>query len=102
MPRVPANDEGQALRRLQTLQEAGVHTGIWWYADHPTHYAGDAAAATADIGERLLVSLAQALASAVRLIKADDVTPRLQDEFYTASRAAGGNVGASGPSPPAD
>jgi hypothetical protein len=21
--------------------ESGAYTGIWWYADHPTHYRGD-------------------------------------------------------------
>ena len=39
MERVPASAEGTALGRLQALRDAGVHTGIWWYADHPTHYA---------------------------------------------------------------
>src|SRR3954451_11992778 len=48
MQKVPEDDEGQALNRLRELNEAGVRTGIWWYADFPTHYAGDAHAATAE------------------------------------------------------
>jgi creatinine amidohydrolase len=89
MERVPADDEGQARGRLQALQAAGVRTGIWWYADYPTHYAGDAQTATAELGEQLLSTLAEGLARAMRAIKADDVTARLQAEFYTASQAPG-------------
>jgi creatinine amidohydrolase len=85
MQRVPSGDEGKALNRLRKLQEAGVHTGIWWYADHPTHYQGDAAVATAEAGDRIFDAMAKAIARAVRLIKEDDVTPRLQAEFYKGS-----------------
>ncbi|MDQ5852883.1 MAG: creatininase family protein [Chloroflexota bacterium] len=87
MEQVPAGDEGKALNRLQALREAGVQTGIWWYADHPTHYQGDAHAATAEAGERLLDAMAQTVARAVRAIKEDSETQRLQDAFYTASAA---------------
>ena len=87
MDQVPTDDEGKALNRLQALREAGVQTGIWWYADHPTHYQGDARPATAEAGERLLEARAQMIARAVRAIKADAEAKRLQDEFYAASAA---------------
>jgi creatinine amidohydrolase len=87
MDLVPADDEGKARNRLQALREAGVQTGIWWYADHPTHYAGNASFATAETGERFLDAMAQAIARAVRVIKADTEAKRLQDEFYAASGA---------------
>ncbi len=87
MQQVPADDEGKALNRLQALREAGVQTGIWWYADHPTHYQGDARLATAEAGERLLDAMARTVAHAVRMIKADTETKRLQDEFFAASEA---------------
>ena len=87
MDRVPATDEGKALGRLRALGEAGAQTGIWWYADHPTHYAGDAHPAEAEAGERLLDAMAHAVARAVRAIKADTEAKRLQDEFYAASAA---------------
>jgi creatinine amidohydrolase len=89
MGRIPADDEGQARNRLQALREAGVQTGIWWYADHPTHYQGDARLATRDAAEQLLETMADAIARAVRAIKADDVTPRLQDAFHRAAAAPG-------------
>ena len=85
MDRVPADDEYKARGRLQALREVGVETGMWWYADHPTHYAGDARPAVAEAGNRLLDSRAEAIARAIRAIKADTESTRLQEEFYTAS-----------------
>ena len=87
MDQIPANDEGKTLNRLQALREAGVQTGIWWYADHPTHYASDARTATDDAGDRLLGAMAHAVARAIRAIKADTEAKRLQDEFFAASTA---------------
>jgi creatinine amidohydrolase len=85
--KVPAGDEGKARNRLQALRDAGVQTGIWWYADHPTHYQGDASRASPEAGEHLLEAMAQALVRAVRAIKEDSVTRRLLDAFYAGSGA---------------
>jgi creatinine amidohydrolase len=84
---VPTFDEGKALNRLQALREAGVQTGISWYADYPTHYMGNASPATAEAGADLFERMAQHVARAVRAIKADSETGRLQNEFYAASQA---------------
>ena len=89
MDLVPTNDEGKAHNRLQALREAGVQTGIWWYADHPTHYAGNASFATAEAGNQLLDVMADAVVRAVRTIKADTVSKRLQDEFFVGSAVPG-------------
>jgi creatinine amidohydrolase len=86
MSRIPVDDEGKARGRLQTLREVGVQTGVWWYADHPTHYAGNAAHATADAGEQILDAIAESIARAVRAIKADTTAKQLQDEFFAASQ----------------
>lgn len=77
-----SDGEGMPLNRLKNLRDLGIDTGIWWYADHPTHYCGDGTPATVEKGERLLAARAAALARAVRAIKADDVTRSLQDEFF--------------------
>jgi creatinine amidohydrolase len=77
--------EGMPLNRLKPLTDTGVYTGIWWYADHPTHYRGDGTPATAEKGDLLLSARARALARAIRAIKEDQVTKRLQDEFFAAS-----------------
>ena len=82
MEKVPSDDEGKSLARLKTLREAGIQTGIWWYADHPTHYQGDATPANAVTGELFFDTMAEALAKQVRLIKEDKMTRELLDEFY--------------------
>ena len=84
--RVRADGEGAARGRLQALTDLGTMTGIWWYSDHPTHYAGDASPATAESGERWLAARGKALARAIRAIKADDEALRLQQEFFAASQ----------------
>lgn len=87
MSQVPTTEEGKALNRLRALAEVGVRTGMWWYADYPTHYAGDATPATAEVGAHLFEQMAQHVVRAVRAIKADTETARLQQEFYAASLA---------------
>jgi len=62
-----------------------VYTGIWWYAKFPDHYAGDAAPATKELGEYEMKSWAAQVANAIRAVKADDVSLRLQREFYEKS-----------------
>jgi creatinine amidohydrolase len=65
---------------------AGVYTGIWWYAKFPDHYAGDGAAATRELGEFDMKAAATNIANAIRAVKADQVSPRLQDEFFGRSK----------------
>ena len=93
MDLVPSDDEGTSRDRLKALRDAGVMTGIWWYADHPTHYQGEASTATADAGNRALDAMAQHVAQAVRAIKADTESRRLLDAFYAGSQKPG--VGAN-------
>jgi creatinine amidohydrolase len=82
MDRLPDPGEEAPLNRLRALREAGAHTGIGWYADHPTHYAGDARPANAAAGERMLDFMGKALARVIRLVKDDQATPALLQEFY--------------------
>ena len=79
---LPSDGEGMPLERLKPLRDLDTDMGIWWYADHPTHYCGDGRPATAEKGERWLADRAQALAKIIRAIKADSETKRLQDEFF--------------------
>ncbi len=64
---------------------ANVYSGIWWYARFPNHYQGDASGATAERGAALQQVRADAIANAIRAIKADQVGPRLQKEFFERS-----------------
>lgn len=80
------DDEGMPQGRLQHLLDLGVSTGIWWYADHPTHFRGNGIPAAAEKGDSFLAARARALALAIRAIKDDTETKRLQDEFFAASQ----------------
>jgi len=80
-----AKDEsGADLQRLDLPQ--GVYTGIWWYARFPNHYAGDGAAATRELGEFDMKAWVQQVVTAIRAIKADQESLRLQNEFFEKSR----------------
>lgn len=80
-----SDGEGKALGRVRELRAAGLTPGIWWYADHPTHYSGDGTPATAAKGERYLDAVGRSLAHAIRLVKVDTVSPALQAEFFAAA-----------------
>ena len=77
-------ESGADLNRLDL--PTGVYTGIWWYAKFPEHYAGDASAANLALGEFDMNAWASNIANAIRAIKADQMSPRLQDEFYQKAR----------------
>jgi creatinine amidohydrolase len=64
---------------------ANVYTGIWWYARFPFHYSGNGAAATKEQGEADVQAWINTLVRAIRAIKADDESLKLQNEFYDKS-----------------
>ena len=79
---LPQDGEGMPLGRLKSLSDQAIYTGIWWYADNPTHYNGDGRPAEAEKGEAWFADRSHALARAIRAIKDDKTSKRLQDEFY--------------------
>jgi creatinine amidohydrolase len=79
---LPDDGEGNPLGRLKPLSGQETYTGIWWYADNPTHYCGDGHTATAEKGKVWFEDRARALVKAIRAIKDDRTARRLQDEFY--------------------
>ena len=79
---MPKDGEGMPLNRLKHLRDLNVDMGIWWYADHPSHYCGDGIPATVEKGNRWLDARARAFAKTIRAIKDDTETKRLQDEFF--------------------
>jgi len=79
---LPTDKEGYPLDRLKNLRDLGVDVGIWWYADYPSHYCGDGIPATVEKGNHWLDARARAFAKAIRAIKDDMETKRLQDEFF--------------------
>jgi creatinine amidohydrolase len=59
-----------------------VYTGIWWYARFPNHYAGDASAANKELGEFDQKEWSRQIAEAIKAIKADDESLKLQTQFF--------------------
>ncbi len=59
-----------------------VYTGIWWYARFPNHYAGDASAANKELGEFDQKTWSREIADAIKAIKADDESLKLQNQFF--------------------
>ena len=82
-PERSKTESGKDQNRMEL--PVGVYTGIWWYAKFPNHYQGDSAGATAARGEAVTKATADAIANAIRAVKADRVGPRLQKEFFDAS-----------------
>lgn len=79
-----AGNESGADQKRVNLPE-NVYTGIWWYARFPYHYSGDGSTATRELGEADVQSWITAVVRAIKAIKADDESLKLQKEFYEKS-----------------
>ena len=64
----------------------GVYTGIWWYARFPNHYAGEGAVASRELGEFEAKTWINGIVAAIRGVKADSESLRLQNEFFERSK----------------
>ena len=64
----------------------GLYTGIWWYARFPNHYAGEGAVASRELGEFEAKTWINAIVQAIRAVKADQASLRLQNEFFERSK----------------
>jgi creatinine amidohydrolase len=80
-----AGSESGADRARLKLPE-NVYTGIWWYARFPNHYSGVGAAATKELGESRMNAWVEAIVEAIRAIKADQESLKLQNEFFEKSK----------------
>lgn len=61
---------------------ADVYTGIWWYARFPNHYSGDGTKATLALGEYDTKAWVADLVAAIKAVKADEESLKLQTQFY--------------------
>jgi creatinine amidohydrolase len=80
-----AKQESGADQKRLNLPDT-LYTGIWWYARFPNHYAGEGAAATKELGEFDMKEWTSELVTALRAVKADSESLRLQNEFYEKTR----------------
>jgi creatinine amidohydrolase len=76
-------ESGADLHRLNLPRS--LYTGIWWYARFPNHYAGNAAAANKGLGEFDMETWTDELVSAIRAVKTDTESLKLQNEFFEKS-----------------
>jgi len=74
-----ASQSGDNQRRLNL---ANIYTPIWWYAAYPNHYAGEGAKATPEFGKFIAEHEITSFVQALKAIKADTSTIKLQNEFF--------------------
>ncbi len=79
MDAVPS-EPAEPLGRMAHLP--GAYTGIWWYANYPEHYAGDARSASPEKGRVLFQLQVEALAEFLARVKEDTLVPALEKEFF--------------------
>jgi len=73
------NESGKNLDRLSI---PNIYTAIWWYADYPNHYAGEGDKATTALGKLVADHTISQLIDAIKAVKSDDKTLKLQKEFF--------------------
>jgi creatinine amidohydrolase len=79
-----AKESGADQKRVKLPGD--VYTGIWWYARFPNHYSGEGALATKEMGEFQMKAWVNAISEALRAVKEDDQSLKLQNEFYEKSQ----------------
>jgi creatinine amidohydrolase len=79
-----ASESGADQKRVNLPEN--VYTGIWWYARFPYHYSGEGALATRELGEYDMKAWVNSIVTAIRAVKADQESLKLQNEFYEKSK----------------
>jgi creatinine amidohydrolase len=64
------------------LNLPNLYTPIWWYASFPNHYAGEGDKATTEFGKFITDYEIASFIKALKEVKADTTTLKLQNEFY--------------------
>jgi creatinine amidohydrolase len=73
-------ESGANQQRLQL--SSNLYTAIWWYASYPNHYAGQAEFASEELGKLITDNTVLDLIKAIKEVKADTETLRLQQEYF--------------------
>jgi creatinine amidohydrolase len=80
-----ATEESGADQKRLSLPD-NVYTGIWWYARFPNHYSGEGTAGNKELGEFDQKAWSQQIAEAIKAIKSDQESLKLQDKFFEDSQ----------------
>jgi creatinine amidohydrolase len=73
--------DGMPQRHLEHL-DGYAYTTLRWYSDFPNQFASDGVPGTAELGQLMLQARARALAETIRVVKKDDATRGIQDDFF--------------------
>lgn len=76
-----SSESGADQNRLKGLPDS-IYTGIWWYAKFPDHFSGNPAASNKELGTFDMNTWSDEIADAVRAIKADESSLKLQNEYF--------------------
>lgn len=74
------SQSGKNQGRLTELPNQ--YTGIWWYAQYPNHYAGDATKSSVELGKLLTEADADQLTQLIKKVKQSNKIEDLQNQFY--------------------
>lgn len=83
--RIPPDDLGVSQDRLLHLHRLAIKTPVDFFADFPTHYAGQARFAKAETGEAAVASIIGRLTTIYRAIKEDKIAQELNNQFIKMS-----------------
>jgi creatinine amidohydrolase len=81
-----ATDESGADQKRLAGLPGSVYTGIWWYARFPNHYSGEGAAGNLALGEFEQKEWSRQIAEAIKAIKVDSDSLKLQNQFFEDSQ----------------
>lgn len=76
-------DYGLPLKRLAKYDDLKLKSGIWWYADHPGHFAADSTKGSAEKGKALVALRLKQLVEQIKLVKSDNTPFELYKEFHS-------------------
>ncbi len=71
------------MKNLLLTLSNDLYTGIWWYAAYPNHYASvGGEVASIELGKLLSDLMVKSLVNAIKEVKNDDETLRIQNEYF--------------------
>lgn len=73
-------ESGADQKRLEEIPN--IYRGIWWYASFPNHYAGQGETGTEELGKLVTDHAVNSIVMALKDIKKDTQTLKLQKEFF--------------------
>lgn len=76
--------EQEGLKNYGMLNHLNdVYTAVNWYANHPTHFAGEPYHATPELGQLGIKLVTKKVVACIKAIKEDNVVAELLSEFYS-------------------